>query len=117
LKAYVHLVTFNKDERVFSPTTRYQDYPISPTQLHWQSQSTTSQSSDTGQNYLRFEQRGYSILFFARVDRKIDGETAPFVYLGPASKLLSYQGDRPISMVWELVYPMPAELLESARLV
>lgn len=111
-KCYIHLITFNKDERVFSPTTRYRDYPISRTRLHWESQSTTSRSSATGQNYLQFEDRGYTILFFARVDRKIDGETAPFIYLGPASRLLSADDERPIRMVWELEYPMPAGLLE-----
>jgi superfamily II DNA or RNA helicase len=113
-KCYVHLVTFRKDERVFSPTTRYRDYPVSTTRLHWESQSTTSQASPTGQNYLHFRERGYTILFFARLERRVDGETAPFVYLGPAKALLSADGDRPIRMVWELQHPMPAGLLEEA---
>ena len=39
----------------------------------------------------------------------------PGLYVGPAAKLVSYQGDRPISMVWELEYSMPAALLEGAR--
>lgn len=112
---YIHLVTFHKDERTFSPTTRYRDYPISATQLHWESQSTTTQASPTGQNYLNFIERGYTILFFARIDKKIDGETAPFIYLGPAKRLISAEGDRPIRMVWELEYAMPAGLLEEAR--
>jgi hypothetical protein len=96
-------------------TTRYRDYPINATQLHWESQSTTTQASPTGQNYLNFIERGYTILFFARIDKKIDGETAPFIYLGPAKRLISAEGDRPIRMVWELEYAMPAGLLEEAR--
>jgi len=115
LKCYIHLVTFRKDERDFSPTTRYRDYPISATQLHWESQSTTTQASPTGQNYLNFVERGYTILFFARLERQIDGETAPFIYLGPAKRLLSAENDRPIRMVWELAYPMPATLIEEAQ--
>ena len=115
LKCYIHLVTFRKDERDFSPTTRYRDYPISAAQLHWESQSTTTQASPTGQNYLKFAERGYTILFFARLERQIDGETAPFVYLGPAKRLLSAEKDRPIRMVWELAYPMPATLIEEAQ--
>jgi hypothetical protein len=111
-KCYIHLVTFRKDERAFSPTTRYRDYPVSATRLHWESQSTTSQTSPTGQNYLHFRERGYTILFFARVERQVDGETAPFVYLGPAAALLDATGDRPIRMVWELAHPMPAGMLE-----
>lgn len=113
-KCYIHLVTFRKDERNFSPTTRYRDYPISATRLHWESQSTTSQAAPTGQNYLQFKERGYTILFFARVERQINGETAPFVYLGPAKALLSAEGDRPIRTVWELEYPIPAAMLEEA---
>jgi superfamily II DNA or RNA helicase/HKD family nuclease len=113
-KCYVHLVTFRKDERAFSPTTRYRDYPISSTRLHWESQSTTTQASTTGQNYLHFSERGYTVLFFARMEKHIDGETAPFLYLGPAERLIDTEGDRPIQMVWELRYPMPAALLEEA---
>lgn len=110
----MHLITFRKDERSFSPTTRYRDYPISATHLHWESQSTTTQASATGQNYLHFKERGYTILFFARLEKRVDGETAPFVYLGPAREVLQAEGDRPIRMVWELAYPIPASLLEEA---
>lgn len=113
-KCYIHLITFRKDERAFSPTTLYRDYPISATHLHWESQSTTSQTSPTGQNYLNFREKGYTILFFARLEKTVDGETAPFLYLGPASQLLQAKGDRPIRMVWELEYPIPAMLLEAA---
>ncbi|MFC2990607.1 DUF3427 domain-containing protein [Halomonas tibetensis] len=115
LNAYVHLITFQKDEQDFSPTTRYRDYPISRTLLHWESQSTVTQESPTGQNYIHFEERGYTIFFFARVTKRIKGETAPFIFLGPARSLKSYEGDRPIAMTWELAYPMPAELFEEAR--
>lgn len=117
LKTYVHLVTFRKDERDFSPSTQYRDYPISRTKIHWESQSTASQASNTGQNYLNFKKKGYTILFFARLDKRQDGETCPFIYLGPAKDLLNYEGNRPISMTWELDYPIPAELFEAARSV
>lgn len=115
LKAYAHLVTFRKVEQDFSPTTLYRDYPISRTRMHWESQSTATQGTPTGQNYIHFKERGYTILFFARIEKKIEGETAPFIYLGPASNLISYEGERPISMVWELEWPMPAALFEEAR--
>lgn len=117
LKTYVHLITFRKDERDFSPTTQYQDYPISRTKIHWESQSNTSQSSPTGQNYINFKERGYTVLFFARLEKRDAGETCPFIYLGPAKDLLDYTSNRPISMTWELEYPIPAELFEAARSV
>jgi hypothetical protein len=117
LKCYVHLVTFRKSDQDFSPTTRYRDYPVSQTRLHWESQSNTSQVSPVGQNYINFEDRGYTILFFARLEKRIDGETAPFTFLGPAKSLISYEGNRPISMVWELEYSMSAAMYEEARSV
>lgn len=117
LKTYIHLITFRKDDKDFSPTTRYHDYPISQTKLHWQSQSVTTQASETGKNHIHFRERGYTILFFVRVALRIDGETAPYQFLGPAKNIISYEGDRPISIVWELEYPMPAALFEEARTV
>ena len=104
-------------EKDFSPTTQYRDYPISRTQLHWESQSTTTKISATGINYLQFKERGYTILFFARLDKRVENETAPFVFLGQAKDLLSAEGNRPIAMVWELTTPMPAALFEDARAV
>ncbi len=115
LKTYVHLVTFRKDEAHFSPTNRYEDYLVTPKRLHWQSQSTASQESLAGQNYIHFKERGYTILFFARVDRTIDGHTTPFTFIGQACDLLKYAGDRPISMEWELEHPVPAEIFEEVR--
>ena len=83
--------------------------------LHWESQSTTTQNSITGQNYIHFKDRGYTILFFARLEKRMEGETAPFCFLGPANQVVSFEGDRPISMVWELEHPIPAALFEEAR--
>jgi hypothetical protein len=115
-KVYLHLVTFRKEENDFAPTTRYHDYLISPTRLHWQSQSQTTRASQTGRNYIGFRERGYTILFFARQEKRIEGETAPFLFLGEASELVSYEGDRPITMIWDLAHPVPAAFFEEARI-
>jgi len=115
IKTYVHLVTFRKEEKDFAPTTRYKDYLISRSRLHWESQAATTQASKAGQNYIHFQARGYTVLFFARLDKRIEGETSPFIFLGPAARLNSYESNRPISMVWDLSYAVPAELFEAAR--
>lgn len=94
----VHLVTLRKSERHFSPTTRYQDFFLSPTHLHWESQSTTSQASPTGQ---RLVQRGSRVLFFVRETRE-----EPFLCVG-LGELISWRGDRPIQMEWRLSAPIP----------
>jgi hypothetical protein len=114
IKTVVSLVTFQKTEKEFSPTTMYQDYPISRELLHWETQAQTSQASDSGQNLIHHEARGYTMLFFVRARKKIDGVTAPFTFLGTA-KLVSHQSDRPIQMIWRLAHPMPAEMFEENR--
>ncbi|MDH4445539.1 MAG: DUF3427 domain-containing protein [Akkermansiaceae bacterium] len=116
-RIYIHLVTFRKEDRDFAPTTRYKDYLISRDVLHWESQAGTTQNSKTGQNYINFSTRGYKILFFARLEKREDKETSPFIFLGPAAELISYDGNRPISMVWRLEFDAPAELFEMSRAV
>jgi hypothetical protein len=114
LKTLVSLVTYQKSEKEFSPSTMYQDYPISRDLLHWETQSQTSQASETGQNLVHHKERGYIMLFFARARKKIDGVTEPFTFLGPA-QLVSYRSERPIQMVWRLDHPMPAQMFEDNR--
>ena len=41
-------------------------------------------------------------------------EGLSFIFLGPAAELISYEGNRPISMVWRLEFDAPAELFEIA---
>jgi hypothetical protein len=42
-------VTLNKSESLFSPTTRYRDLALGPALFHWESLSTTTAASPTGQ--------------------------------------------------------------------
>jgi superfamily II DNA or RNA helicase len=114
IKTVVSLVTFQKTEKEFSPSTMYQDYPISRELLHWETQGQTSQASDTGQNLIHHVDRGYTILFFVRSRKKADGITVPFTFLGPAT-LESYKSDRPIQMIWRLRHAMPVELYDENR--
>jgi len=113
-KAYAFMITFQKTEREFSPSTMYADYPISRDLLHWESQSNTAQETTTGQNLIFHAERGYTILIFARDQKKRNGCTVPFCYLGPADRV-SYESERPIKMVWRLRYSMPVEMFEDNR--
>jgi hypothetical protein len=107
-------VTLEKSEREYSPSTLYKDYAVSPTLFHWESQSTTSQHSPTGQRYIQQRQRGGNVLLFARQRKKQDGRTVPYTFLGPAD-YVSHEGDRPISFVWRLRTAMPADFFRQAR--
>lgn len=110
------LVTLRKSERHFSPTTRYQDRAVARDLFQWESQSTTTVASPTGQRYLRQGSGGTAVHLFVRVDRKLaGGDTAPFLYLGPAS-YASHESERPIRILWRLQRPMPEEIFEQYRL-
>jgi len=107
------LVTLKKSENDYSPTTMYRDYAISPTLFHWETQSTTSVSSATGQRYLNHRANDSSILLFTRDHRLNDLGTAPYMFLGTAN-YASHTGDRPIAITWRLDHPMPTDVFVTA---
>jgi superfamily II DNA or RNA helicase len=110
LKCDVFLFTLHKSERDYSPTTMYKDYAISDSLIHWQSQSTTSVESPTGQRYIRHQREGRTILLFCREYRTSrSGLSSPFYFVGPA-EYVSHEGSRPMSITWRLKYPLPAKL-------
>ncbi|WP_433006032.1 DUF3427 domain-containing protein [Kribbella sp. CA-294648] len=109
-------VTLTKSEADYSPTTMYRDYAISPTLFHWESQSTTSVTSVTGQRYLNHRSLGSSILIFAREKKHNELGTSPYLFLGPAT-YTSHTGDRPIAITWRLDHAMPTDLFQAASVV
>jgi superfamily II DNA or RNA helicase len=106
-------VTLKKSEADYSPTTLYRDYPISPTLFHWESQSTTSTASKTGQRYLS---GGSRVLIFARQEQKDEFGTSPYLFLGPAH-YVTHSGDRPIAITWRLEHAMPTDFFTMASAV
>ncbi len=46
------LITIKKSEKQYSPSTMYKDYALSQDLFHWESQSTTSAHTSTGQRYI-----------------------------------------------------------------
>ena len=103
-------VTLTKSEADYSPTTLYRDYPISPTLFHWESQSTTSVVSKTGQRYLTGSSH---VLLFAREKKVDEFGTAPYLFLGQA-RCVEHTGDRPIAITWQLDHAMPTDFFTSA---
>ena len=114
VKTYVLLVTFQKTEKEFSPSTMYADYPISRELMHWESQANTAQHHTDGQNLIHHLERGYTILVFARDQKRRNNVTVPFTYLGPVD-MVSYESERPIKMVWRLRHLMSVEMFEDNR--
>lgn len=89
-------VTLKKSEADYSPTTMYRDYWLSESLFHWESQSTTSVGSATGQRYLT---DASTKLLFVREQADGDFGTNPYVFAGPVS-YVRHEGDRPIAITW-----------------
>ena len=94
-------VTLKKSEADYSPTTMYADYPISRDLFHWESQSTTSDTSETARRYINHAEQGSSIHLFLRETNVADGKLGvpPYFYAGPVS-YVEHAGSRPIRFVW-----------------
>ena len=98
-------ITLDKTSGSFSPTTRYRDYAISPSIIHWESQSVTRSTSTTGQRYQRHESLGREVILFARL--RVDSRA--FWCLGPAV-YQSHVGEMPMAINWKLKVPLPGDL-------
>jgi superfamily II DNA or RNA helicase/HKD family nuclease len=113
VNADAFLITLNKSDREYSPTTMYRDFALSPNLFHWESQSTTSSSSPTGQRYIHHRERGSHILLFVREAKNNALGTSPYVFLGPAD-YVSHEGDKPMAFTWRLHQPMPTEVYQAS---
>lgn len=105
-KTDIFFITINKSEKNFSETTLYEDYAISESLFHWQSQSRTSDTSPTGQRYIHQQTNGNTVLLFVREYKTENGISSPFYFLGKAN-YVSHKGSKPISFVWQLEEKMP----------
>ena len=113
-KVDVFFVTLNKSDKEYSPTTMYHDYSINENLFHWQSQSTTSETSPTGQRYIHHRQRGSKILLFVRETKNDLVGAAPYTFLGTAN-YVKHEGSRPMSITWKLDVPIPAKYLRKTN--
>ncbi len=115
-KIDVFFVTLNKSDKDYSPTTMYNDYSINERLFHWQSQSTTAESSPTGQRYIHHRERGSKVLLFVREFKtdRITGGAQAYTYLGTAN-YVKHEGSRPMNITWSLDQPIPAKYLKKTN--
>jgi superfamily II DNA or RNA helicase len=107
-------ITLKKTDTDYSPTTMYRDFALSPELFHWESQSTTSATSTTGQRYIHHREQGSHVLLFVRETKQYALGTAAYVFLGPAD-YVSHEGERPMAITWRLRRAMPTEVFMGAR--
>lgn len=113
----VFFVTLNKSEKYFSPSTSYRDYAISEKEFHWESQSTTSVLSKTGQRYINQKTNGNSVVLLVRSNTKTaDGHTESFRCLGEC-EYVWHEGTKPITIVWRFRRPLTGDVFSAFRAV
>jgi superfamily II DNA or RNA helicase len=104
------LVTLEKSEENYSPTTMYNDYAISDKIFHWQSQNSAKPELGKGLSYINHQKNRKLILLFIR-EKNTDefDNTIAYVFLG-VSNYIEHYGSKPMSIKWELNEPMPPYL-------
>lgn len=113
-KIDIFFITLNKSDRDYSPSTMYNDYSINDILFHWQSQSTTSESSATGQRYINHNKLDSKILLFVREDKTDISGASPYTFLGLAN-YVEHEGSNPMNIVWKLQRPIPAKYLKKTN--
>lgn len=106
--------TLNKADKYYSPTTAYHDYSINEWLFHWQSQSTTSETSPTGKRYIAKKKGSGHALLFVREQKSDIYGAQPFVFLGPVY-YVKHEGSRPMNVTWRLEQPIPAKFLKKTN--
>ena len=110
-------VTLEKSESDYSPTTRYADYPISPTLFHWESQNSASPDTPTGRRYIEQPNQGTHVILFVRERKRNNtGQTLAYHCLGRA-QYQSHESERPMKILWKLDRPMPGWLYQAGKVV
>jgi hypothetical protein len=104
-RADLFAFTLDKSAGSFSPNTRYRDYAIGPSVIHWESQSTTRAGSPTGLRYQQHEKQGSEVMLFGRQSTR---ERA-FHFLGPAT-YVDHRSEMPMAIRWRLRHDLPGDL-------
>ncbi|PDS26732.1 DUF3427 domain-containing protein [Flavobacterium branchiophilum] len=106
-----------KSEEDYSPTTLYDDYAISETLFHWQSQNQTRSDNGKGLTYINHKKLNKKILLFVREKSKNNYKnTNGYVFVGEGN-FQDFEGSKPMNIKWELNEPIPHYLWkESAKM-
>jgi superfamily II DNA or RNA helicase len=103
-----------KSEENFSPTTMYDDYAINESLFHWQSQNSAGPNTPKGLSYINHSNDKKKILLFVREKSNDEfGNAMGYVFVGEGL-LKSHEGEKPMSIKWELSEPLPHYLWHDA---
>jgi len=106
------LVTLDKSD--MAAAHQYQDHFESPEKFQWQSQNRTTQSSKHGQLIKNHGAQNVAVHLFVRKKARTANRAAPFVYCGEL-EFLDWHGERPISVTWRLLEPLPEKVWQQLQ--
>ena len=117
LNTEILFINLIKSEENFSPTTMYDDYAISETLFHWQSQNSSRPDIGKGLSYIKHQESNKKILLFIREKARDENKkTLGYVFIGEGN-FKENEGEKPMNIKWELNEPMPNYLWkESAKM-
>lgn len=103
-KNYYIFINLHKDEKQVKESQLYADEFLSPNTLQWETQSTTTQTSPTGQNLINIGNNEMYMHVFVRKYAK-----EKFYYVGQAIPI-HYSGEKPIRFKLKLLNEVPKNL-------
>lgn len=89
----------------------YEDYAISQTLFHWQSQNATAPETTVGQRYINSPTTGWKFQLFVRLNNQ-----SPYRACGSLA-FVSSVGARPMSITWKLEHPLPMRLFNEFSVI
>ena len=101
------LVTLAKED--MNTEHRYVDHFESDREFAWQSQNRTTRASKHGQILSNHVSQGKRVHLFVRPTKKTGSKPTPFLYCGEVD-FVSWDGDAPISIKWQLREAVPPTL-------
>lgn len=103
LHAELLFVTLDKSDASHEGVA-YNDYAISNTLFHWQSQNSAAPHTTAGKRYLESPANGWRFQLFVRTNKQ-----SPYYACGPV-QLHKHHGEKPINITWQLQHPLPMRL-------
>ncbi len=111
--AYLMFVTLDKDSETFTERTRYRDFAITPTEFHWQSQSSARPDTKDGKRIVAAKNGVGTMWLFVRPKRNDTIGTQSYTFMG-AFHPTKIEGMQPMSVTGTLANAMPPALFELA---
>lgn len=112
LNTELFFVTLNKSDKDFSAETMYNDYVVSESEFHWESQNTDSHRGK-GKRFIEQKRNGKKFLLFVREYKKDGyGNTSPFICFGLVD-YISSKGDNPMKIHWKMHHPILPQFISA----